>query len=203
MKIGYAILYANGELVISKNHTILSKKIYKDYGAFEDISVPWRNDSKRINKVNILDQVKSNCMKEWFDDCTNLTSLIDFTNLDVSDCTDFLGMFYSCRSLQDISALASWNVSNGKNFSQMFRSCTSLQNISLQNTLRYLNKEMFEDCNPNLKIRWKDRNIKTYKDELLDTKKLSLPTKKNFIDIFQVFMYVLFLYILTKYFIPK
>ena len=40
MKIGYAILYANGELVISKNHTILSKKIYKDYGAFEDISVP-------------------------------------------------------------------------------------------------------------------------------------------------------------------
>ena len=29
------------------------------------------------------------------------------------------------------------------------------------------------------------RNIKTYKDELLDTKELSLPAKKNFVDIFQ------------------
>ena len=40
MKVGYAVLYDNGELVISKSHTILSKKVYKDYGAFEDISVP-------------------------------------------------------------------------------------------------------------------------------------------------------------------
>ena len=29
------------------------------------------------------------------------------------------------------------------------------------------------------------RNIKTYKDELLDTKELSLPAKKDFVDIFQ------------------
>ena len=130
MKIGYAILYANGELVISKNHTILSKKVYKDYGEFEDTSVPWENDSKQINKVNILDQVKSNCMKNWFDDCTNLTSLIDFTNLDVSDCADFSRMFYSCRLLQDISALENWNVENGRNFSFMFDYCTSLQDIS-------------------------------------------------------------------------
>ena len=117
MKVGYAVLYDNGELVISKSHTILSKKVYKDYGAFEDISVPWKNDSQNINKVNILDQVKSNCMKEWFCNCTNLTSLIDFTNLDVSDCEDFSWMFTSCTSLQDISALESWNVSNGTDFS--------------------------------------------------------------------------------------
>ena len=130
MKVGYAVLYDNGELVISKNHTILSKTIDKDYGAFEDTSVPWKNESKKINKVKILNQVKSNCMKEWFDDCTNLTSLIDFTNLDVSDCADFSGMFYNCRSLQDISALEDWNVSNGRKFLYMFRFCTSLQDIN-------------------------------------------------------------------------
>ena len=116
MKVGYAVLYDNGELVISKSHTILSKKVYKDYGAFEDISVPWENDSQNINKVNILDQVKSNCMKEWFDDCTNLTSLIDFTNLDISDCEDFSFMFGNCMVLQNIKALESWNVSNGTDF---------------------------------------------------------------------------------------
>ena len=132
MKVGYAVLYNNGELVISQSHTILSKKIYKDYGEFEDTSVPWKNERKRINKVNILDQVKSNCMKEWFDDCTNLTSLIDFVNLDVSDCADF---------------------------SYMFEACTFLQNISLPNSLTCLNENMFEDCNPNLKIHWKDHYI--------------------------------------------
>ena len=130
MKVGYAVLYNNGELVISQSHTILSKKIYKDYGEFEDTSVPWKNERKRINKVNILDQVKSNCMKEWFDDCTNLTSLIDFVNLDVSDCADFSYMFGECTSLQDINALKNWNVSNGKYFSCMFYSCRSLQDIS-------------------------------------------------------------------------
>ena len=246
MKVGYATLYDDGELVISKNHTILSKKIYKNYGEFEDTSVPWKNESKNINKIKILDQVKSNCMQEWFDDCTNLTSLIDFTNLDISDCEDFSFMFYncislqdisaleswnvsngtdfscmfyycrslqdisaledwdvsngtkfsrmfdSCTALQDISALESWNVSNGKYFSSMFRYCTSLQNISalerwnvsngtkfswmfssctslqfisLPNTLRYLDKNMFKYCNPNLKIRWK-RCIYTYADLL-------------------------------------
>ena len=192
MKVGYAVLYDNGELVISKNHTILSKKIDKDYGEFEDTSVSWKNESKNINKVKILDQVKSNCMKEWFDDCTNLTSLIDFTNLDISDCEDFSFMFDSCTSLQnikalgdwdvsngedfssmfryctslqDISALAHWDVSNDTNFSHMFSSCTSLQFISLPNTLRYLDKNMFKDCNPNLKIRWK-RCIYTYADLL-------------------------------------
>ena len=130
MKVGYAVLYDNGELVISQSHTILSKKIYKDYGEFEDTSVPWKNESKNINKIKILDQVKSNCMQEWFDDCTNLTSLIDFTNLDISDCEDFSFMFYNCISLQDISALESWNVSNGTDFSRMFSSCTALQDIS-------------------------------------------------------------------------
>ena len=130
MKVGYATLYDDGELVISKNHTILSKKIYKDYGEFADISVPWKNERKRINKVNILNQVKSNCMKQWFYDCTNLTSLIDFTNLDISDCEDFSWMFYSCTSLQNISALESWDVSNGTDFSRMFDNCSSLQDIS-------------------------------------------------------------------------
>ena len=109
-------------------------------------------------------------MKEWFDDCTNLTSLIDFKNLDVSDCEDFSWMFTSCTSLQDISALESWNVSNGKYFSSMFRYCTSLQNISLPNSLRCLDENMFKDCNPNLKIRWK-QYLYTYAD-LLEYKKI-------------------------------
>ena len=134
MKVGYVVLYEDGELVISKNHTLLQKKIKKYYGEFEDKDVPWKNDFNKIKKVQILNQVKSNCVKEWFEDCINLTKLINFKNLDISDCTDFSYMFFYCKSLQNINALQNWNVSNGEDFSYMFRNCDSLQNINgLQN----------------------------------------------------------------------
>jgi len=221
MKVGYAILYDDGELVISKNHTILSKTIDIDYGEFEDddFNSPWYSDSKKIKKVRILGNVKSNCMNSWFYNCENLTTLIDFSYLDVSECTDFLGMFCGCKSLEKISTLQNWNVSNGqnfsgmfsycvglkdldtlenwnvsngtdfsfmfsncqslenlnalknwnvsnrRNFSEMFSYCDSLEEISLPNTLRYLDKNMFKDCNPNLKIRWK-QYLYTYADLL-------------------------------------
>ena len=192
MKVGYAILYTDGELVISKNHTLLQKNIIKDYGEFEDTDVPWKNESSKIKKVQILNQVKSNCMKEWFINCLNLTTLIEFTNLDVSDCvdfsfmfayceslqninelenwnvfngTDFSRMFYYCKSLQDLNALQTWNVSNGTDFSHMFSYCQSLQEISLSNTLYILTKMMFYKCYPKLKIHWR-KHVYTYADLL-------------------------------------
>ena len=221
MKVGYVVLYDDGELVISKNHTILSKTIDIDYGEFEDddLNSPWYSDSKKIKKVRILYNVKSNCMNSWFYNCENLTTLIDFSYLDVSECTDFLGMFCGCKSLEKIStlqnwnvsngqnfsgmfsycvglkdldtlenwnvsngtdfsfmfsncqslenlnALKNWNVSNGRNFSKMFSYCDSLEEISLPNTLRYLDKNMFKDCNQNFKIRWK-QYLYTYADLL-------------------------------------
>ena len=48
MKVGYAVLYEDGELVISKNHTLLQKKIIKDYGEFEDTNVSWINETNKI-----------------------------------------------------------------------------------------------------------------------------------------------------------
>ena len=189
MKVGYAILYEDGTLTISKEHTILQQPIYKDYGEFDDYNRPWRNDTDKIKIVKILNRVKSNCMKEWFVGCKNLTTLIDFQNLDVSDCKVFGFMFSECKSLTNISALTNWDVSNGRDFSGMFFGCKSLINISvlsnwnmsngedfgifgkcfnlkeiyLPNTLNSLTQDMFEYCDPNLKIQWKD-TVYTYGD---------------------------------------
>ena len=224
MKVGYAVLYEDGELVISKNHSVLKRKIIIDYGKFEDINIPWQNESSQIKKVQILDQVKSNYMNAWFEDCLNLTTLLNFKNLDVSDCTDFsfmfcnckslqnlnglenwnvskgidfsfmfyscnslqtlnelqnwnvskckdfLYMFAYCESLQEINSLENWNISNGIDFSCMFAHCESLQKILLSNTLDILTKEMFYNCNPKLKIHWKE-HIYTYID-LLEYEKI-------------------------------
>ena len=197
MKVGYAVLYINGTLVISNNHTLLQKNIIKAYGEFEDTDVPWGKESSKIKKVQILDQVKSNYMNAWFEDCLNLTTLLNFKNLDVSDCTDFSFMFCNCKSLQNLNELQSWNISNGTDFSYMFNNCQSLQNLNelqhwnvsngtdfsyifyhcnsleeilLSNTFKNLTKEMFELCNPKLKIHWKKYTY-TYAD-LLEYEKI-------------------------------
>ena len=94
MKVGYVVLYEDGELVISKNHTLLQKKIIKDYGEFEDTNVPWDPDCLHIKIVQILDSIKSNWMYQWFAYCRNLTTLIGFENLDVSDCKNFSNLLY-------------------------------------------------------------------------------------------------------------
>ena len=144
MKVGYAVLYEDGTLTISKKYTILQKPIYKDYGKFEDYNRPWINDTDEIKIVKILNQVKSNYMKEWFDNCCNLTTLINFQNLDVSDCKDFSDTFFSCENLKNISSLKNWNVSNGIDFSGMFFDCKSLTNISTLKNWNVSNGTNFE-----------------------------------------------------------
>ena len=165
MKVGYAVLYDDGELVISKNHTVLQKKIIKDYGEFEDTNIHWKNETSKIKKVQILDQIKSNCVKEWFKGCINLTTLINFQNLDVSDCTDFSSMFEYCESLQNLNGLQNWDVSNCIDFTYMFAYCESLKEISLPKSMKYLNIDMFFNCNEDLKIHW-ENHIYTYEDLL-------------------------------------
>ena len=130
MKVGYAVLYTDGTLVISKNHTILLKKIEINYGKFDDTNIPWKDELEKIEKVQILDQVKVNCMKKWFGNCINLKTLINFKDLDVSYCTDFSYVFFNCKSLQTLNELQIWNVSSGTNFSYMFFDCQSLKNLN-------------------------------------------------------------------------
>ena len=68
----------------------------------------------------------------WFYGYINLITLIDFQNLDVSDCTNFSGMFYNCQSLINISVLENWNFSNGEYFQDMFENCISLKKFHYQ-----------------------------------------------------------------------
>ena len=151
MNVGYAVLYVDGTLVISKYHTILQKKIIKNYGEFVDTSVPWKNESSQMKTVQILNQVKSTYMKKWFTKCNHLTTLIDFKNLDVSGCTNFSHMFSYCESLQNINELQWLNVSNGVNFSDMFYHCKTLKDIDSLKTWNVSNGinfvRMFECTN--------------------------------------------------------
>ena len=203
MEVGYAVLYTDGTLIISKNYTILSKKIEIDYGKFEETLVPWKNESKKIEKVQILDQVKSNYMIKWFEDCINLKTLIDFKNLDVSDCIYFSYVFLFCKSLQNIYELKNWNVFNGKNFQGMFFGCTSLQNLNILknwNVSSGVNfSYMFYNCNSlqdlNGLENWNVSNgtnfsfMFGYCDSLQNIDALQNWNVSNCIDFFKMFEY--------------
>ena len=105
-----------------------------------------------------------------FNSCKSLQDIRALQNWNVENGIEFSFMFAECNSLQNIHALENWDVSNGTDFSSMFANCKLLKDISLQNTLKYLSKGMFYECNPNLKIRWK-QYLYTYAD-LLEYKKI-------------------------------
>ena len=155
MKVGYAVLYENGTLTISKDHTILQKPILENYGEFEDTDIPWKNESDKIKTVQILSQVKSNCMRGWFNSCRNLTTLLDFQNLDVSDCKDFSYTFSFCFNLNSLAFLKDWNVSNGVDFKKMFMKCTSLETLKGLGDWDVSNGENFYG------MFWKCENLKS------------------------------------------
>ena len=65
-------------------------------------------------------------------------------------------MFAYCECLKDINSLQNWNVSNGNDFSSMFAHCEQLKSIQLPITLQNIDKYIFEGCNKDLKIKWKN-----------------------------------------------
>ena len=147
MIIGYAALYNNGKLVISKNPISLNLPIRIDFGKFDENNVPWKNNysQKFIESVRIFDKISPNSMYKWFDNCYNLKQLIDFDNLDVLNCFDFSYLFNNCFHLTDISGLCTWNVSNGRYFNNMFSYCLKLKDISILNNWNVLNGKNFSN----------------------------------------------------------
>ena len=166
---GYAILYLDGELVISNSHTVLPKDVFFDYGQFDESKAPWQLNVLDIKTVRILNLIHVNKMDYWFYRCSNLENIFGFENIDVSNATDFSFMFCCCENLTDISVLQNWDVSNGKDFSFMFFGCENLKRIQLPDTLKNLQEEMFHKCNLNLQIHWHG-HIYTYAD-LVEYKK--------------------------------
>ena len=51
-------------------------------------------------------------------------------NWNVSNGTNFSGMFIGCSLLNDIKPLENWNVSYGTNFKGMFSACSLLKDIN-------------------------------------------------------------------------
>lgn len=102
---------------------------------------------KVVFKAGFRDETHMTC-SNWFNGCTNLTSIEGIENLNTSNVKNMLGMFAKCSNLETLD-LSHFNTENVTTMAQMFYGCTKLHNLNIDNfnteNVSYMNG-MFEGC---------------------------------------------------------
>lgn len=102
---------------------------------------------KVVFKAGFRDETHTTC-SNWFNGCTNLSSIEGIENLNTSNVKNMSGMFAKCSNLETLD-LSHFNTENVTTMAQMFYGCTKLHNLNIDifNTenVSYMNG-MFEGC---------------------------------------------------------
>lgn len=117
------------------------------YGNRQD----WNDHAAEIKKVvfkaGFRDETHTTC-SNWFNGCTNLTSIKGIENLNTSNVENMSGMFALCSNLETLD-LSHFNTERVTTMAQMFYGCTKLHdlNISSFNTEKVTSmNQMFSNC---------------------------------------------------------
>lgn len=111
----------------------------------------WDTQAAKIKKVvfkaGFRDETHTTCAN-WFNGCTNLTSIEGIENLNTSNVKKMSGMFALCSNLETLD-LSHFNTERVTTMAQMFYGCTKLHklNISSFNTKNVISmNQMFSNC---------------------------------------------------------
>lgn len=102
---------------------------------------------KVVFKAGFRDETHTTC-SNWFNGCTNLTSIEGIENLNTSNVKNMSGMFAKCSNLETLD-LSHFNTERVTTMAQMFYGCTKLHdlNISSFNTEKVTSmNQMFGGC---------------------------------------------------------
>ena len=170
-----AYLKENGSeytLVLKNNSYIFKNNIWKvkkiDESQEHISLMPWSTDenSKKITKVVIEDNIKLDSLLILFAGLENLKEIDGLDKIDTTDVESMAGMFYNCKSLEKID-ISSFNTSKLKNTSSMFNGCENLTTIYVNDTWNLDKVEysdnMFKDC---FKIEGQDGTV--YDEDIID-----------------------------------
>jgi surface protein len=111
------------KLILSKTNNRINKKYFP------------KTESKL--KSIITDKIKDN------------NKVINVSDIDTSEITNFANLFEGCNTLEEIIGLDTWDTSNVEYLTEMFRRCNSLKNIDLSTwdvNKCYYFRGMFQDC---------------------------------------------------------
>jgi len=155
----YAVMSVDGTILTfyCDSNKIARKGVV--YGLNQESDLPgWCevNDSKDIipSKVKIV--IFDNSFKAahpiscfcWFAGFEKLIKIVGLENLNTSNVTDMLGMFYGCSSLKSLD-VRGFNTLNVTDMAEMFRGCLSLTSLDVRgfNTSNVTDMaEMFRGC---------------------------------------------------------
>lgn len=120
-----------------------------DLGYGDDTN--WNTHAAEIKKVvfkaGFRDETHTTC-SNWFNGCTNLSSIEGIENLNTSNVKNMSGMFALCSNLETLD-LSHFNTERVTTMAQMFYGCTKLHdlNISSFNTEKVTSmNQMFSNC---------------------------------------------------------
>ena len=102
---------------------------------------------KVVFKAGFRDETHTTC-SNWFNGCTNLSSIEGIENLNTSNVKNMSGMFALCSNLETLD-LSHFNTERVTTMAQMFYGCTKLHDLNIDNfnteNVSYMNG-MFEGC---------------------------------------------------------
>ena len=117
------------------------------YGNYPNWDTHAAEIKKVVFKAGFRDETHTTC-SNWFNGCTNLTSIEGIENLNTSNVKNMSGMFAKCSNLETLD-LSHFNTEKVTTMAQMLYGCTKLHdlNISSFNTENVTNMyEMFNGC---------------------------------------------------------
>lgn len=121
------------------------------YGLSNGNDPNWDTHAAEIKKVvfkaGFRDEAHTTC-SNWFNGCTNLTSIEGIENLNTSNVENMSGMFALCSNLETLD-LSHFNTERVTTMAQMLYGCTKLHdlNISSFNTEKVTSmNQMFSNC---------------------------------------------------------
>lgn len=111
----------------------------------------WNTHAAEIKKVvfkaGFRDETHTTC-SNWFNGCTNLSSIEGIENLNTSNVKNMSGMFALCSNLETLD-LSHFNTERVTTMAQMFYGCTKLHDLNIDNfnteNVSYMNG-MFDGC---------------------------------------------------------
>ena len=143
-------VYNDGTLTFKYGEKKGSGTLY-DVPTYYSTAPGWSAYSSSIKTVvfdeSFINAQPKSCYK-WFDNCSNLTTIINIKYLKTAKVTNMYQMFYNCSNLTSLD-LPSFNTANVTTMEQMFYGCSSLTSLDLSN---YDNSkvttmsEMFSGC---------------------------------------------------------
>ena len=139
----YAVLTDNDDEITTDAGTIKGKTLtfyydkQKETRSGMDLTyTPWRDDETKetITKV-VFDASFADCTSltttdSWFNECSNLATIENISNLKTEHVTNMSAMFRMCTSLTSID-FENFNTSNATTLDNMFFGCTGLTNLDL------------------------------------------------------------------------